>query len=177
MTKFKFSATVSNGAVKSTELNLKFGGKNRHGQKLNAWRLAGYKIQIDDLDEEVDGDLLHKTQLAYQNLNAGSLLAIDDLDEIVTLAEQEAIPTVGTNAGTGLQNSRNTRGDEIRQQGKLYLDGRDFINIYIVKEKFWVNHLNGGQDADEVFHCILDGRYVHLPQKEIDALKQGATLT
>lgn len=141
----------------------------------NAYRVDAIKIQIDDLDAVADDDLALKIQLAYQDLAGGTLLTIDDNDEILTLSERFSLSGTGTPAGSG--DVYQEKCDQIRDSGILYLDGRDFKDVFIVKDQFWANFLNSGQDAAEVFHAFISGHYVKLNQKVIDQLKQGVTLT
>lgn len=167
---YKFQAEVVNATVKSEKIILKF------PEGKNAYRLKSLRIQIDDLDTEADNDLLAKVQFANEDLNGGTLLTIDKLNEILTLALRENIPTVGTNAGTGLTNSKPTMGDTIRDQGYLFLDGRDFNDVFFTKDSVYVNFENSGQDANEIFHCEMKGKYVKLPESDINKIQDGNTL-
>lgn len=169
---FKFEISVPTATIASKEINLSFKGYNRRGQKHNAYRVKAIKCQIDDLDAEAAADLFLKLQLAYDDRNGETTyLTIDNKDEILTLAQMEGTMTA-VNAIRG-----NLTPDEIREQGILFLDGRDFAEVYIVKETVWMNAGNSGQDATEVFHMNLVGNYVHLEKDEIDAMKSGVTLT
>lgn len=170
----KFSETISNATVGSVKLNLKFPESGNSGKKKNAYRLDSLRVMIDDLDAEADADLMIKIQGAYEDLAGKSLLTINDANEIFTLASRYNAPTVGTNAGPGVHTYNPA--DEIRDQGKLYLDGRDFKDVFFVKETVYINLLNSGQDADEEVHLEMKGKYVHLPQKDIDDIKDGNTL-
>lgn len=175
--KLKFGLSVTSGTISSEQLDLAFKGTNRRGQPLNAYRVKSIKIQIDDLDTVADNDLLLKFQLATKDLAGDSFLTIDDKDELLTLALRDSIPTVGTNAGSGEEKSQPNMADIIRDQGVLFLDGRDFSDVYIVENKFWLNGDSSGQDAAEVWHSFINGRYVHLEEDDIAALTQGVTLS
>lgn len=172
--KFKMDTSVAATTVVYEQLDLAFKGNNAKGKELNAYRIKSIKVQVDDYDVQADNDYL-KLQLAYQQLSA--FVDIADKDEILTLLINMAdVPTVGTNAGTGLEKAT-TEADIIREQGKLFLDGRDFSDVYIVKNKAWMHFLNAGQDATEVIHWFLSGQYVHLDDETIKQLTQGVTLT
>lgn len=172
--KFKMDTSVAATTVTAEQIDLAFKGVNRRNQELNAYRIKSLKFQVDDYDAEADGDYL-KFQLAYQMLSA--FVDIADKDEVLTLLIRMAdIPTVGTNAGTGLEKPT-SEADKLREQGLLFIDGRDFNDIYIVKNKAWGHFLNAGQDATEVIHWFISGQYVHLEPDDIKALTQGVTLT
>lgn len=172
--KFKMETEVAATTVVSEQLDLVFKGQNRRGQDLNAYRVKSIKIQVDDYDVQADNDYL-KFQLAKKDLS--SFVTINDKDELLTLLINMAdIPTVGTNAGTGLEKPT-TEADMIREQGRLFLDGRDFSDVYITDTKAWAHFLNAGQDATEVVHWFLSGQYVHLDDDDIKALNEGVTLS
>lgn len=172
---YKFDEIVVNATVKSHKLNLKWpeGGGSK---PKNAYRLKSLKIQIDDLDVIDDNDLLVKIQFTYKDLAAGTLLTIDDVNEILTLALRDSKPTVGTNAGSGEEKEKPNMGDVIRDQGWLFLDGRDFNDVYIVRDFAYINLENSGQDGNETFHCEMKGKYVHLNEDDIQNIKDGNTL-
>jgi len=172
--KYKMDTSVAATTVVSEQIDLAFKGANKKGLAFNAYRIKALKIQVDDFDAVADGDYL-KLQLAYQDLAA--FVDIADKDEILTkLVFMADIPTVGTNAGTGLEKAT-SESDRLREEGILFLDGRDFVDVFIVKNKAWMHFLNAGQDATEVVHWWMSGNYVHLDQEDIDALTRGVTLT
>jgi hypothetical protein len=174
MTNSKFKSQITQttaNTIISEEVNLSFpSGKN-------AYRLESIKCQIDDFDAIADDDLF-KIQLAYESLDGGSFVTIDDKDEILTLAERIHIGATGTPAANGEpSDGGNGWFDKLRDQGILYRDGKDFKDVFIAKEKFYVNFNTAGQDAVEELHYVITGQYVNLPQKIIDGIKQGVTLT
>lgn len=172
---YKFKTSVAAATVTSEKLNLNFSGYNRRGQKHNAYRIKALKIQIDDFDAEADGDSF-KIQLNYDD--KATMDTIDEEDEILTLGEQANVPSVGTNAGPGVHPVPGSQWfDKLRNEGILYLDGKDFIDVYIVEETFYVLMLNAGQDAAEEFHVVIKGNYVHLDPDEVKMRKEGVTLT
>lgn len=171
--KYKFDTSVTNATIASEKLNLNFNGYNRKGQKFNAYRVKSYKIQIDDLDVEEDGDLAFKMQLNYED--ASEMDVISAKNEILTLSYTAQLVDAGTDAGT--EERKEDKTAKLRQSGLEFLDGKDFSEVYIVEETFYVLLLNSGQDAIEVFHQVLTGNYVHLDPAEIKMRKEGITLT
>ncbi len=167
MTNVKFKSNLNlavTATLYSEELNLSFpSGKN-------AYRVDAIKIQINDFDAEAANDAFC-IQLAYTDLAAGAFLTIDNEDEILTLGEVQATMTAqNEQMGTVWH-------DRLRQSGILYLSGRDFKDVFIVKTKCHMNAENIGQDAAEVMHYWISGQYVKLDAKVIDNLRQGVTLT
>lgn len=163
-TKFKFKLSVVSGTISSEQLNI------RPPSGKNAYRIDAIKLQVDDFDAEASNDMV-KIQLAYQDLAGGTFLTIDDDDEILTLSERQATMTAQNEQALTLWH------DKLRDQGILYLDGRDFKDVFIVKSQFWLNADSAGQDASEEFHLFISGHYVKLQPKVIDQLKQGVTLS
>jgi hypothetical protein len=169
----KFTISVSNAAISSKQVALNFNraaenavkalnalGSTSKSNKVskigkNAFRISAIKIQIDDLDAEAADDLLLKLQLAYSDLAGKTVLTIDDQDEILTLAARIS-QVDGTN--TVAENVP----DKIRDQGILYLDGKDFVDAFICEPEFYLNCVNSGQDAIEEWHITLYGNYVNL---------------
>ena len=85
--------------------------------------------------------------------------------------------TVGTNAGSGEVKLANDPFDQLRQYGKLYLSGKDFKDVFIVKQKVWINMMVTGNAASIATQYFISGQYVKLDKKVVDELKQGVSLT
>jgi hypothetical protein len=151
---FKLLIKDVNNAVKSTEQTLHFpSGKN-------AYRISKIRFSFPALDTVAAGDYAG-LQLAYKDLNADSLLEISDDAEIFTYINQ----MIGTKAGT--VDLRTDVAEQIRTVITL-LDGRDFSDLFIVKDKFWINAINSGQDGAIDCHIEISGKYVKLPDSDIE---------
>jgi hypothetical protein len=161
-------ATSGTNATGSDKVNLDFSGTNKKGEKINAFRLSGILVMINDLDTIASGDF-YTVSLDYQDLNAAALAVITDKDNIVQVGESWEL-LVSTNGG-GIMNV------DVKNTGKLFRDGVDFIEIYIHQQEFWINVDTGGQDAAETFHIELIGGYVHLDEHRLKAIREGASST
>lgn len=162
-------AQVATGAIDSEQINLKFpSGKN-------AYRIDSIRVQIDDWDVVADNDEF-TIQFTYDDLQDGTFHTIDDLNEILTLHQMWSLDVAdGTGADTGQFNDDLIE-DVLRGQGILYLDGRDFKDVFITKEKFFINVKTVGQDAAEDIHFEMKGKFVRIPNDDIERIQEGNTL-
>jgi hypothetical protein len=146
------------------EIPLKFPIKP-NGKQANAYRIAGIHVQIDDFDAIADGDWW-KLQLSYDDVSAFD--TIDSKDEIVTVGEDFKV--LGTN-GPIVKNAR-----QVAQSGVLFVDGKDFLDVFVVKNKIFAVFNTNGQDAAEAAHFELIGNYVTLGEADLREIERGTSL-
>lgn len=171
-TKFKGKITMAATAtIYSDELTFNFPtGKN-------AYRLDALIVQITDFDAIVAADAL-KMQFNYEDKAGGSYDNIDDKDEILSLGENlYQQPAEGTDAGNKNFLGETPIWEKLKFPGILYLDGRDFKDVFFVQTKAFFNASTVGQDASEDLRYAMSGQYVKLPDAVVDSIKRGVSLT